>query len=167
MPKQIGAAPPKGYVPSEKEPLIFQVFGNLEHPESLVLTEDDYFDFLTAVTRAEFLKKLGVPGSVSSAFAASGWLLLGFQPDDWDFRVLLRGILKQPGIAIGEGGVRVAVQINPAKGAQIDPDRATKYIDTFFQTHGKMTTFWGTPEAFMSQLMAQCEADGVVKREGG
>jgi hypothetical protein len=166
MPKPIGDAPPKGYVPSVQEPLIFHVFGNLEQPESLVLTEDDYFDFLTAVTRAEFLKKLGIPGSVSSAFAASGWLLLGFQPDDWDFRVLLRGILKQPGNRQGEQSVRVAVQINPAEGAQIDPDRATKYIDTFFQTQGKMTTFWGTPEAFMAQLMAQCELDGVVKKEG-
>ena len=166
MPKPIGDAPPKGYVPSVQEPLIFHVFGNLEQPESLVLTEDDYFDFLTAVTRAEFLKKLGIPGSVSSAFAASGWLLLGFQPDDWDFRVLLRGILKQPGNRQGEQSVRVAVQINPAEGAQIDPDRATKYIDTFFQTQGKMTTFWGTPEAFMAQLMAQCVLDGVVKKEG-
>jgi hypothetical protein len=166
MPQQIGPVPAKGYVPSVQEPLVFHVFGNLEHPESLVLTEDDYFDFLTAVTRAEFLKKLGIPGSVSSAFAASGWLLLGFQPDDWDFRVLLRGILKQPGNRQGEQSVRVAVQINPSEGAQIDPDRATKYIDTFFQTHGKMTTFWGTPEAFMSQLVAQCEADSVIKREG-
>lgn len=165
MPKPIGDAPPKGYVPSVTEPLIFHVFGNLEQPESLVLTEDDYFDFLTAVTRAEFLKKLGIPGSVSSAFAASGWLMLGFQPDDWDFRVLLRGILKQPGNRQGEQSVRVAVQINPAEGVQIDPDRATKYIDTFFQTQGKMVTFWGTPDAFMVQLMAQCEADGVVKRE--
>ena len=166
MPKPIGDAPPKGYVPSVQQPLIFHVFGNLEQPESLVLTEDDYFDFLTAVTRAEFLKKLGIPGSVSSAFAASGWLLLGFQPDDWDFRVLLRGILKQPGNRQGEQSVRVAVQINPSEGVQIDPDRATRYIDTFFQTQGKMTTFWGTPEAFMAQLMAQCEQDGVVKREG-
>lgn len=164
--KPSGKPMPKDYSPSIEEPLIFHVFGNLEQPMSLVLSEDDYFDFLTAVTRAENVKKLGIPTSVSRAFAESGWLLLGFQPDDWDFRVLLRGVLKQPGDAQGMQNMRVAVQINPSEGSQIDPTRATKYVEKFFQTQGKMTTFWGTPEAFMARLMTQCELDGVVKREG-
>ena len=165
MPKQIGPELPKGFVPSVENPLVFHVFGNLEYPESLVLTEDDYFDFLTAVTRAESLKKLRIPSVVTSAFAASGWLLLGFQPDDWDFRVLLSAILKQPGNRQGEDCVRVAVQMNPTEGLLIDPDRATQYVATFFQAQGKMITFWGTPRAFMSKLMAQCEADRIVEPE--
>jgi hypothetical protein len=165
MPKQIGPVAPKGYLPSVQQPLVFHVFGNLEYPDSLVLTEDDYFDFLTSVTRAESLKKLAIPSAVSSAFAASGWLLLGFQPDDWDFRVLLRGILKQPGNRQGEDCVRVAVQINPTEGLLIDPDLATEYVSSFFQAQGKMVTFWGTAGAFMTKLVKQCEADQIVPTE--
>ncbi len=165
MPKQIGPELAKTYVPTVENPLVFHVFGNLEYPDSLVLTEDDYFDFLTAVTRAESLKKLRIPSVVTSAFAASGWLLLGFQPDDWDFRVLLSAILKQPGNRQGEDCVRVAVQMNPTEGLLIDPDRATQYVASFFQAQGRMMTFWGTPRAFMSKLMAQCEADAVILPE--
>ncbi len=32
-------------------PLVFKIFGELSHPESIVLTEDDYFDFLIGATR--------------------------------------------------------------------------------------------------------------------
>ena len=34
------------YVPTVPRPLVYHVFGRLAYPESVVLTEDDYFDFL-------------------------------------------------------------------------------------------------------------------------
>ena len=38
-----------GFRPDEARPLVYHVFGNLDVPESIVLTEDDYLDFLTSV----------------------------------------------------------------------------------------------------------------------
>src|SRR5712691_8367257 len=40
---------PEGYRPSPKEPLVYHLHGHLEVVESLVLTEDDYFDFLVNI----------------------------------------------------------------------------------------------------------------------
>jgi hypothetical protein len=158
-----GPKPPRSYQPTVASPLIFHVFGNLERTGSLVLTEDDYFDFLTVVTRNEGgNRNLAIPGAVSSAFASSGWLLLGFQPDDWDFRVLLRGILKQPGMAGGYQSVRVAVQVNPVEGQLIDPDRAGDYVANFFSRQASIDTFWGSPKDFLTTLVQKCEDEGLL-----
>lgn len=159
-PVQIGPRLAKNYVPTVKEPLILHVFGNMEYPESLVLTEDDYFDFLIAVTRNESLKNVSVPNVVSSALASSGLLILGFQPDDWDFRVLFRGILKQPGRPLGKMCARVAVQVSPTEGQMIDPDRASQYLQSYFEKQGEINTFWGTPDEFMRRLADHCAAHG-------
>lgn len=162
MAQQFGPRLPELYQPSVEEPLVFHVFGNLEFPASLVLTEDDYFEFLTVVTRNEATRNLAIPGAVASAFATSGWMLLGFQPDDWDFRVLLRGILKQPGNVTGESSVRVAVQMNQSEELLINPESATEYVANFFSKQAKLETFWGTPQAFMTTLIEKCETEGLL-----
>ena len=161
-PIHIGPSLPKGYRPSVEEPLVFQVFGNMEYPQSLVLTEDDYFDFLIAVTRNETLQKVSIPDDVSEALASSGLLLLGFQVDDWDFRTLFRGILRQPGKALGDLCTRVAVQMSPIEGHIIDPDRARQYLQTYFQKE-EISTFWGSADDFMRKLAKICAERGIIK----
>lgn len=165
MPLPIGPKLPDNYVPSPEEPLIFHVFGNFKHPRSLVLTEDDYFDFLMAVTRNEHSRQACIPGVVTQALAASGLLLLGFQPDDWDFRVLLKGVLKQPGSQMSNDYTRVAVHMSPIEGSIIDPDRAIHYLQTYFQSQGQLTTFWGAAQDFLNDLVQHCEEQGVIPLE--
>jgi hypothetical protein len=162
-PQHIGDRMPPGYEPTVECPLIFQVFGRMRYPQSLVLTEDDYFDFLIAVTRNESLEEAAVPSAVSRALASSGLLLVGFQADDWDFRALFRGIMRQPGSALGEDFTRVAVQYGPAEGPMIDPDRASRYLNTYFQQNQNTTVFWGTPEEFVTQLTEYCAKAGLVR----
>ena len=161
-PVPIGPTLPEDYEPSVSEPLIFHVFGNLEYPKSLVLTEDDYFDFLIAITRNEMINKVSIPGVITNALASSGLLLLGFQADDWDFRVLFRGILKQPGSEMGDDCARVAVQMSPTEGQMIDPDRACKYLQGYFQSEGHISTFWGSAAQFMRTLTERCEDRGII-----
>jgi hypothetical protein len=164
QPKPYGPTLPAGYVPSIDRPLVFQVFGNMEYRESLVLTEDDYFDFLIAVTRNDSLKKASIPDVVSGALASSGLLLLGFQADDWDFRALFRGILRQPGSRLGAMYTRVAVQMSPIEGRIIDPDRASQYLKSYFQKE-EITTFWGAAEDFMKRIVELCAERGIIDRQ--
>lgn len=142
------------YVPSVDEPLIFHVFGNNQYPDSLVITEDDYFKFLIQVTRNETLPESGIPHTVTRAIASSGWLLLGFQLEDWDFRVVLGSILRQPGGGMSERCTSVAIQMNPTDEA-IVPARVIKYLQTYFLQQSHVNLFWGSPEAFMTKLMEQ------------
>ena len=57
-----------GYKPTVQRPLVYHLLGLLELPSSLVLTEDDYFDFLTGVTRDREV----VPKSVRAALSGLG-----------------------------------------------------------------------------------------------
>lgn len=164
MPVPMGPPLDPGYEPSQKEPLIFHVFGNLEYPESLVLTEDDYFNFLIAVTRNEALRKMSIPPKVSTALASSGLLLLGFQVDDWDFRVLFSSILKQSGSLLSEQRTRVAVQLSPVEGRIIDPDRAVQYLRKYFERQARIGVSFVTMDDFMRQLTARCIDAGLIER---
>ena len=108
-----------GYRPAEASPLIYHLFGHHARPRSLVLTEDDYFDFLIGVTRDKDL----VPVGVRRAFADSSLMFLGFRLDEWDFRVLFRSIINQEGDRRSEH-THVAVQIDPEEGRSMEPERA-------------------------------------------
>ena len=81
---------PRGYVPDVQHPLVFHVFGKLDVPESLVITEDNFFDFLVSVAEDRSL----IPLVVQEALSNSSLLFLGFGLEDWDVRVLLRSLIR-------------------------------------------------------------------------
>lgn len=134
------------YRPSDRRPLVYHLFGHLARPRSLVITEDDYFDFLIGITRNKDL----VPVGVRRAFADSSLMFLGFRLDEWDFRVLFRSIVNQEGDR-REKHTHVAVQIDPEEGSTIEPDRARIYLEKYFQG-SNITIYWGSTESFIKEL---------------
>jgi SIR2-like domain len=77
--------------PSVNNPLVFHLHGCNDHPESLVLTEDDYLDFLVNLGRHLDV----VPPVVQGAIAQSSLLFIGYGLRDWNFRVLHRVLLSE------------------------------------------------------------------------
>lgn len=141
-----------GYRPTVDEPLIFHMFGHLDEG-SVVLTEDDYFDYLIGVSRAQ--SPSPIPPIVQFALTNSGLLFLGFRPDDWAFRVLLRFIMGQE----GSGGLmndeisHVAVQVEPDEDEVLSPARAMKYLTTFLSKRANINVFWGSVDDFARDLV--------------
>lgn len=133
--------------PTPEEPLIYHLYGHMSEPNSLVITQDDYFDYLIGMTRNKDL----IPGSVLSALTSSALLFLGFRMDDWTFRVLFRVILQQEGAALLEDYSHAAVQIEPEEGRISDAGRARRFLEEYFQS-GKITLFWGNSEDFLKEL---------------
>jgi hypothetical protein len=133
--------------PTPDEPLIYHLYGHMSEPLSLVITQDDYFDYLIGMTRNKDL----IPGSVLSALTSSALLFLGFRMDDWTFRVLFRVILQQEGAALLEDYSHAAVQIEPEEGRISDAGRARRFLEQYFQS-GKVTLFWGNSEDFLKEL---------------
>ncbi len=83
-----------GYNPSDKEPLVYHLFGMDSYEDSLVLTEDDYLDFLMAVSQGQGKDFDPIHPQVKSALHSKALLLLGFSLPTWPFRVLYRGLIK-------------------------------------------------------------------------
>ncbi|MCP4663409.1 MAG: CHAT domain-containing protein [bacterium] len=144
------------YRPDSKRPLVYHLFGRLDEPESMVLTEDDYFDYLIGVTENKEL----IPTVVRRARADSALLFLGFQIDDWNFRVLFRSIMSQQGGRRRRDYAHVAVQIDPEAGRILDPERARRYLESYFQG-ADVSIYWGSVEDFVNELWERWSQGGA------
>jgi hypothetical protein len=140
------------YRPTEQQPLIYHLFGSLEEPYSLVLTEDDYFEYLIGVTGNKDL----IPAVVRRALVDTALLFLGFQIDDWDFRVLFRSIMSREGRSRRRDYAHVAAQITPEEGRILEPERARRYLEEYFQDVD-ISIYWGSVEDFIRELHKHLE----------
>ncbi|MGE5601522.1 MAG: SIR2 family protein [Nitrososphaerales archaeon] len=142
----LGEAKP-AFLPDRKHPLVYKVFGDLADIDSLVVTEESHFRFLRGIGENRDF----VPDSVRSALVSSSLLFLGFRPDDWNFRVLYRGLIEREGQMASENFSHVAAQIDPEQGPIGDAERARKYLETYFQK-AHIDIFWGSVEDFLREL---------------
>jgi hypothetical protein len=140
------------YRPGVDRPLVYHLFGHLREPDSIVLTEDDYFDYLIGVTGNKDL----IPGVVRRALADTALLFLGFRMDAWDFRVLFRRIMSQEGRGRRRRYAHVAVQIDPEEGRILEPERARHYLESYFQD-ADISIYWGSVEHFVRELQGRAE----------
>ena len=136
-----------GYRPEAARPLIYHLFGNLREPDSVVLTEDDYFDYLIGVTANKDL----IPPVVRRALADTALLFLGFRMDDWDFRVLFRSLMSQEGRGRRSRYAHVAVQIDPEESQILEPEGARRYLESYFED-ADISIYWGSTEDFVQEL---------------
>ncbi len=135
------------YRPTPERPLVYHLFGRLSDPDSLVLTEDDYFDYLIGVTSRNDL----IPGVVRRALTDSALLFLGFDLDDWDFRVLFRSIMSREGSSRRSKYAHVAAQIDPEGSRISEPDGARRYLESYFGD-ADISIFWGNVADFGHEL---------------
>lgn len=73
--------------PKPNSPVVFDLYGNLADPDSLVLTENDLLDFLVSVVK----NAPPLPSYVTGVFAKpeTSFLFLGFGFQRWYVRILL------------------------------------------------------------------------------
>jgi hypothetical protein len=133
--------------PGPDNPLVFHLFGSFDDRESLVTAEEDYYNYL--VYTAQF-EQAAFPSVIQAAPVSNALLFLGFEVDDWVFRVLLRSIAKQPRDKIRFP--RLAVQMTPEEGRLRDQERGRKYFEKYYSEWNKIRIFWGSLEDFIQML---------------
>ena len=138
------------YIPSPDRPLVYHLFGHFSQPDSLVLTEDNYFDFLIGATSNKAL----IPSVVRAALVNSALMILGFQLDDWSFRALFRIIMGQQGGGFRSRYAHVGVQVDPDESRSLDTDRTRKYLEHYFD-EADINLYWGRSEDFVAELNKQ------------
>jgi hypothetical protein len=161
--------PPQITPPSVQAPLVFHLLGQLDEPDSLVITEDDYFRYLIGVRRnAELL-----PDAVQRALADTSLLFIGFRFEDWSFRALLQSMLRLSGGSRRSHYTHVAVQIDPQEGATLIPQAARNYLKEYLgpvaaQTYqANISVYWGSVEDFIAELRARWEESQQRERAAG
>lgn len=143
--------------PTAEKPLVFHLFGSWDEPDSIVLTEDNYFDFLIGVTSNKDI----IPEQVRLALSDSSLLFLGFQTEAWDFRVLYRSILAQPGSTRRSQYAQIAAQVEPEDGRILEPQGARTYLEEYFGKGADIDIFWGSPQEFLTELMQSWHGGGA------
>lgn len=134
----------EGFEPTVARPVVFHLHGREDLAESLVLTEDDYLDFLVSVWRRQVL-----PLRIERALSGASLLFVGYSLRDWTFRVLFRGI-----VGSMEGSLRrisIAVQLGP------DNANARRYLDSYYN-HLDVKVYWGTARQFAAELATRWRA---------
>jgi hypothetical protein len=134
--------------PTEQTPLVFHLFGRWDEPDSVVLTEDNYFDFLIGVTGNKSL----IPEQVRRALSDSSLMFLGFQTENWDFRILYRSILSQPGGSRRSNYAQISAQLEPDDDRIMEPQGARHYLEDYFGKSASIDLFWGNAEEFLAEL---------------
>jgi hypothetical protein len=134
------------FEPSPSHPLVFHLHGVTEVPESLVLTEDDYVDFLVNVSRDQ---NTLIPPQIQLAITGSSLLFIGYSLRDWNFRVVFRGLVSQMPKSLRRDSV--AVQL--PKGDEYQEEYLNKYFADM-----NIKVFWGNSDDFLKELKSRWEA---------
>lgn len=147
-------------VPAPERPVVYHVFGVFGKPDSLVLTEDDFFDYLIAASTYKLL-----PAVVRGSLTESSLLFLGFRLESWTFRVLFRLIMTLEGAAGLKQYSHVGVQVDPEEHDYADVERARRFLESYFakdrgagRGEPRIDVYWGTAADFLKELAAQLDA---------
>ena len=142
------------YVPSPERPLVYHVLGTLDVPESIVITEDEFFDFMAAVAKGGSGPNQLIPSGVEEALTNTSLLFLGFGLQDWDLRILLRSVITREAKARkGQKAKHVAAEMDVVTEGVISPEDARRYIVTYFRDNEPSIEIeWASVDEFASNL---------------
>lgn len=134
----------EGFVPTVANPVVFHLHGYNPIAESLVLTEDDYMDFLVNISRNDQL----LPKPIQKALTGSSLLFIGYRIADWNFRVLLRSLA-----GFLESGLRRThfAVITPPTAAEAMKQKAQDYLSEYYENID-VRVYWGTAREFAADL---------------
>jgi SIR2-like domain len=152
------------YEPSRDAPLVYHLHGCDMLPASLVVTEDDYLQFMYNISKSESITKTAdrpwemFPTAVRSALPNNCLIFLGYRLLDWDFRIIFRWLVLE--LQGRQKRTKIAVQLSP--GPDLDAARrAQNYLNKYFKDLFEVTVFWGTAQEFLSELQDHVAGGGA------
>ena len=144
----------KSFEPTQVNPLIYHLHGEKFHPDSIVLTEDDYLDFLIRMSRSFSEDRLGrrpgeafLPPHIQEAITGSSILFVGYSLADIDFKVLFRALKEN--LPASSARKSVAVQFPYHKHPK--QQKVEGYLTQYFDKTD-VHVFWGDAKRFAQEL---------------
>lgn len=124
-------------MPTAERPIVYHLHGHWDVPESMVVTEDDYINFLSVIHNPDLL-----PVICRKALVADHLLFVGYSLRDWNIRILLNSRLHE---VRSHAIIRHPNDDNLAKFLERDLDRRDVQI------------LWGTAQEFTDEFLERWE----------
>ena len=135
------------YKPTQSRPLVYHLYGDSSIPQSMVLTEKDFFDFVINLHSRQDVTSL--KSFILQPLSRSSLLFIGYNLNDKTFRVIFQGL-----ISLQKTNFRpttLAVHIPPG----IDKDKAKlrmDYLKLYTKNFYKVNIHWANVKDFISEL---------------
>ncbi|HSF50005.1 MAG TPA: SIR2 family protein, partial [Nitrososphaeraceae archaeon] len=134
------------YQPSRDEPLVYHLHGDMDIPQSMVLTERDYIQFVINLSKEK--EKYIFPPILRAALATSSLLFIGYSLEELNFRIIFQAVL---GLQVGDlRETSISVQL-PPRLSQNKQKKALKYLREYIKDQ-KVYVYWGNSESFCNDL---------------
>lgn len=131
------------YKPSADQPLVYHLHGLDSYPDSLVLTEDDYLEFLVNVCQGQGNDPVDRITAMVRGALSNDLILLGYTLNSWAFRSLYAGLIKRNSKAEDRGVCCL----------QLVPSAAEKsYLQDYAQREAKFEVIWSELDQYMQTL---------------
>jgi hypothetical protein len=122
----------------------------------MVLTEDDYLEFLVRFSSEKRLQFL--PPDIRNSFAQTTLLFIGYSLSDWNFRVLFRSVMELLGGTSGKKSIAVQFKPPAADTSEKGIEEARKYLDKYYSMiheRVRISVFWGDARDFSKELRSR------------
>ena len=144
------------YKPSSDEPLVYHLHGDMDIPQSLVLTERDYIQFIINLSKEK--EKDIFPPILRSALATSSLLFIGYSLEEINFRIIFQAVL---GLQVGDLRENsISVQL-PPRLDQKKRKKALKYLREYIKDQ-KVHVYWGNSDSFCNDLSERLSVPKVL-----
>ena len=152
---RVNARPEHGvdpdYEPDPKvHPMVYHLYGLEDYPQTMVLSEDDYMNFLVAMAQDNDTQNPILPLRLRDILANKTLLLLGYQLRDWDFRVLFRFIAKYRNIEPPPQRGMI-IQLKQNKKQIGNSEKSIQYLSHYFDKK-QFDVEWNEAERFIYDL---------------
>ena len=138
------------YKPDVKFPLVYHIYGDIDTPESMVLTERDYFEFVINLNKSD--EKDTIPPIIRQELNESVLLFIGYTLEDINFRAIFQGFLSfMSSIDRKYRKPSIAVQIPPIISKE-NQAKMQKYLEQYTRHMFDVRIFWGETIEFITEL---------------
>jgi hypothetical protein len=129
---------------------VYHLYGIEDYPQTMVLSEDDFMNFLFAMAQDNDTQNPILPLEIRGKLAEQTLLLLGYQLRDWDFRVLFRFIAKfrKEELSPPRGMV---IQLKKSARQTGNLEKSLQYLSRYFDKK-QFDIEWSEAESFVQQL---------------
>jgi hypothetical protein len=149
--------------PAPGAPSIFHMHGHMSRRNSILVTEDDYIDFTVSLAQRA-AKDPVIPHFVRRALGNSSLLFVGYSLEDWNFRVLMRHLMKQQKLLQHELYGSLSIQLSDEDMPLERRTRAEKFLEVYLSS-SRIDVHWGHAGPFLEELHARVEAARLSRRE--